>query len=200
MIEIDVTETNVSVSLPEQPAITISQSPETVSVALGITDHVFLSNIGENTHAQIDTYIQNLLIGGSMYNDNTDYTVNVLAMDTHYEVGGGMTGASLNQMTFQNSKELKCLVAGTYEIHWSMSAQTSANQEIEGGIMVNSATQPNGSAHTNNTAANRPSTISGHARISLSVNDVVKLCIANHSSTADIVVNHASVTARWVGV
>ena len=135
----------------------------------------------------------NNLIYGSMYANNITQSVTISATDTLYEVGGGMSGGTSNQITFQNSKELKCLVAGKYSFNYSISVQcASANQEAEGGVMINSTAQSNGTSHSDLITANSPQTLSGSGVITLAVNDVVKFCVANHTATNNLVVSHAS--------
>lgn len=144
-------------------------------------------------------YLNSMIFGG-MYADNISQSVTISATDTHYEVGGSISGGNTNHMTFQNSKELKILDAGTYLITYSISVQcANANQEIETSIMVNSTASARLSAHTNITTANQPRVLSGTNPISLTVNDVVKFCVANHTATNNIVVSHANMSIVRIG-
>lgn len=140
------------------------------------------------------------MVYGSMYGDNISQTVTVSAVDTYYEVGAGLTGGSCNQFTFQNNKELKCLVAGKYKVDYSLGVQTGvAGQEIESEVMINSTAQSNTSNHTEALTANRAISLSGTGIITLAVDDVVKLSVANHTATNNIIVNHANLTLLQVG-
>jgi len=140
---------------------------------------------------------------GSMYADNAGIAVVIAVADTFVEVGSGITGGLTNRMTFQNAKELKCLVAGTYLINWSLSALTSAvaNKECEGAVMINGTAQPNGSSHAEVSpgGSNRPETVSGTGIFTLAVNDLVSLAVSNHTDTTDFVVEHLSLTALQIG-
>jgi hypothetical protein len=138
---------------------------------------------------------------GSMYADNISQSVTISVADTPVQVGGGLTGGLTNNFTFQNSRELKCLVAGKYVVNWAMSVQSAtASQEIEGGIMVGGTAQPNGNSHTEtgNAGGSRPDTICGTAILNLAANDLVSLYVANHTAVHNIVVVHASLTIASV--
>jgi hypothetical protein len=137
---------------------------------------------------------------GSMKADNITETVVVSAVDTYYEIGGSLSDGGSNGFTFQNAKELKCLIAGKYKVDYSIAVYTaSANQEIESEVMINSTAQDNTSNHMNSMTANRPVSMSGTGILALAVNDVVKISLSNHTSTEDIVVQHANLTLVMVG-
>ena len=95
---------------------------------------------------------------GHMYGANISQTVVVSVEGAYYQVGAGLSGGLTNGFTFQNARELKCLVAGTYLLNWSMSVDqsTGSNQEIEGTYMVNGVQNLNGSAHGTSGSATHP--------------------------------------------
>lgn len=137
---------------------------------------------------------------GSLYGDNFNQTVTVLATDTYYEVGGGLSGGDENLMTFQNAKEIKVLKAGKYLVNYSMAVKTaSAGQEIEGEVMINGAPQDNTSNHAETMSANKAMGLGGTGILTLALNDVVSLSVSNHTATTDIVVEHANMTLLMIG-
>jgi hypothetical protein len=137
-----------------------------------------------------------LLTYGSLYGDEISQSVTISSAGTYYEVGGSLSDGGSNGMTAQNSKELKCLTAGKYMVHWSMSVNVgNANQEVAGAVMVNSTRQTNSTNHTQVPTANKPYSISGTAVVALAVNDLLKLCVTNHTATNAVVVEHANLTA-----
>lgn len=150
---------------------------------------------GDMTLNPAGNTIINNMVYGSMYGDNITQSVTISAVDTHYEVGGSMSGGTCNGFTFQNSKELKALVAGKYKVDYSISVTTaSANQEIETSVMINSTAQTVCTAHSENITANKPINLGGTGILTLAVNDVVKFCVANHTATNNVTVNHANIT------
>lgn len=130
---------------------------------------------------------------GSMYAHNISQSVTISAVDTHYEVGGSLTGGETNNVTFQNSKELLIIIAGTYSITYSISVQcASGNQEAEASVMVNSTASTRLSSHAVVSPANIPNVLAGTNPLVLAANDVVKLCVANHTATNNLIVTHAN--------
>lgn len=137
---------------------------------------------------------------GSMYGDNIAQTVTVSATDTYYEIGAGILGGSENLCTFQNSKEIKVSIAGKYLVTYSLAVNTaSANQEVESEVMVNGTAQSNTSNHTNLITANKPMGLVGTGILTLAVDDLVSLSVSNHTSTANIVVDHVNLTLMQIG-
>lgn len=133
------------------------------------------------------------VIMGTMYGHNMSQTVVVTNPDTYYQVGGGLSGGLCRNTTFQNSREILIAVAGDYWVVWQMSVTAgSPNEEVEGEVMINSTAQNNTSSHSNVSSANRPDTIDGNGALTLAVGDVVSLAVSNHTSGADIVVEHAN--------
>ena len=142
-------------------------------------------------------------IYGSMYADNVSQLVTIPGPDTFTQVPAGLTAGLCVGVTFQNNKELKITIAGTYWISWSMSpvAATSSNKECEGTIMINGNTQANFTAHSlvSPGGNNRPITFSGNNPIVLAVNDLISMAIKNHTDGADITIEHVTLTALRIG-
>lgn len=139
-------------------------------------------------------------IYGSMYANNISQSVTISATDTHYEVGGSMSGGNSNAVTFQNSKELLITVAGTYGIVYTISVQcASANQEAESSVMVNSTASVRLTSHAVVSPANTPNVLGGSNPISLAVGDVVKFCVSNHTTTNNLVISHANMFIWRIG-
>jgi hypothetical protein len=137
---------------------------------------------------------------GSMYADDITRSVVISSAGVYYEVGGSLSGGSVNGFTFQNNKELKCNVAGKYLVNWSISSQSaSANQYIEGAVMVNGTAQANTVNATQIGTANKDYTCGGTGIITLAVNDLVSLCMENETGTNNLTVTHANLTLHRVG-
>lgn len=160
---------------------------------------------GERQWLQVDTdgaasdVLINSLIYGSMYADDIAQAVVVAAAGTEYEVGGSLTGGSVNGFTFQNSKELLCTVAGNYLVNWSMSLSAGNNDHISGGVMINSTAQHNTENAAHTPGAGDQVGVAGTGVITLAVNDLVKLFVENESDTDDIEVNHANLALVRIG-
>jgi hypothetical protein len=142
---------------------------------------------------------------GEMYANNIGQVVTITVADVYVQVPAGLTGGLNNGFTFQNARELKCLVAGIYQIHWSMSMQATAQStEIEGAVLLNwsapNGAQVKGTAHAEVSigGVNRPETISGTLILALAVNDLISLGVSNHTDAADVNLQHASLTIRRI--
>ena len=137
---------------------------------------------------------------GEMYANNVTHTVDIVSADTYVEVDGDLTGGELNLCTFPDDHYVQVTKAGRYLVNWSMSIScASANQEIEGAVMVGGTASTKGTAHGNMITANSPITISGTLILDLAANAQLSLGLANHTGTTDVVLNHASMTATMVG-
>lgn len=155
-----------------------------------------------NTWTGTNTFNSNVFakfIYGSIEGDNVGQTVVITVADTYVEIGGGLSTGTLNGFTFQNAKELKATYAGKYLVNWSISGQTAsvANKEMEGSIMINGVqTNAGGTAHAEVSpgGSGRPETVSASGIITLAVNDLVSLCVSNHTDTTDFVIEHVSLT------
>jgi hypothetical protein len=139
---------------------------------------------------------------GSMYGDDISQAVVVVAANTSYEVGGSLLTSlcDTNAWTFQNSKELKCLVQGIYLITWSMTVScVSASQGISGCVMEDGVANVASTNHGFGESAAAPVSLSGSVIISVAVNGLISLAAANNTSTDDLVVQHANLTIIRVG-
>jgi len=137
---------------------------------------------------------------GSMYAVAGTITCAVANAGEWYYIGTGLSdGGSSNSVTFQNSKELKALVAGKYLVNWSATVQcATAGQNIMGGVMVNSSMQSSGASGAD-LAANTNGTLGGSCVVSLAVNDLVRIGISNQTAVNDVIVNHANLTIVQIG-
>jgi len=138
---------------------------------------------------------------GSMYATNASITITVAASDTAYEVTSGLTsGGQLDGISFGDSHYLETNYGGKFLIVWSMAIETgTANQDIEGGIMVNGTAIEIGTGHTSSATANKAHTIAGSLIQDLSANDQVSLYVRNQTLATDILVEHANLTLCRVG-
>jgi hypothetical protein len=137
-----------------------------------------------------------IISNGAMYADDITQAVTVSSANVYYEVPASMTGGHCSAaFTFQNSKELKCNIAGWYRVIWGMSITSATNNEnISGAVMVNSteAHSTEGSAQCINSS--KPVHVGGAGAVQLAVNDVVKLCVQNEDAAHNITVYHANMS------
>lgn len=131
---------------------------------------------------------------GAMYANDVSVTVTIAAPDTYVEVGSGLSAGLVNGFTFQSSKQLRCDVAGDYEVRYSMTVEpaSGANVHIEGGVMVNSTGDVKTANTTHCVNSTDEQSVSGGTIITLAVNDVVKLCVKEETGAIDVVVTHAN--------
>jgi len=133
---------------------------------------------------------------GSMYGDEISQAVAVAATDTFYNVAGSLSdGGSTDAFTFGSSYQLTCNIAGTYVVNWSMSCNVgAANQGIIGAVGIDGTYQANTTNHNFQTTASSDSSIGGSGILTIAVDEVVTLMVANHTATNNITVEHANVT------
>lgn len=130
---------------------------------------------------------------GEMYATNITQTVTVAASGTFYEVTGGFTGGTVLRTTFGGNHYLQVTDAGKYRIDWSMTIDSaSANDELEGGFMVNGTAQSNATAHSSVSAASEGEALAASGIVTLAANDQVSLCVRNMTGARDIVVEHGT--------
>lgn len=139
-------------------------------------------------------------IYGTLYGDDVARSVTIASAGVYYEVGGGLRGGACNGLKVQAGKEVLITMAGTYLVNWSMTAQcASANQYVEGAIMVNTAAREDTVSAAELPSANKKVSLGGTGLLALSVNDVVKLCVENETGTNAVVVDHANLSLVRVG-
>ena len=139
------------------------------------------------------------LSGGSMYNHDTPTIVTISATDTPIRIPSGFVQGRSKNATFQNAREFVVSKAGYYDIDWSISFTTvSANQEIEGFVMVNNAINIQATAHRRISTATDTGAMGGTCSILLAVNDVIALGVLNETSTSNIIIEHANMKLTQV--
>jgi hypothetical protein len=138
---------------------------------------------------------------GSMYNHDTPTTVTVTTPDVWYQVPSGFVVGVVNDMVFQNAREIKVNSKGFYQITWSISfaAAAGANKNVEGSVMINGVFSPPFTAHRFLSAFQDTGAMGGTGIISLNKDDLISLAIVNETGTNDIVVNHANMSVVQVG-
>jgi len=133
---------------------------------------------------------------GEMHNENNDFTVTITAAEVDTEITGNMTAGILRGVTFDGEHYLKILRPGKYNAVWSISLEAVAgvNLTFEAGVMVNGIRVSRGGAHAETPlgGTGRPMTLSATLILDLVFNDEVSLCIHNHTTDDDAVINHAS--------
>lgn len=136
---------------------------------------------------------------GGMYSyslGGSGVTVGVASADVFYLVDTGMSAMALALMEFQNSRELRVLYPGHYSVDWHMSLEcASANQELEGSLMISGSEQTESSAHIETVTANKPQSLGGTWGGYLGQDDLVQLSVLNHTAANDIIVDHVSL---WI--
>ena len=137
---------------------------------------------------------------GTMGQENIPTTVTIITAGVPVIVDG-MTGGETNNVTFQNSQELKVLKAGKYFISWSVSFNmvSGSGQEVEGTIGKNGTSQSIGSAHRKIGTGNDTGNMCGSTIMDLAINDLVTIMVANESTTVNVVIAHASFSLIQVG-
>jgi len=127
-------------------------------------------------------------------------TVPVAATDVFYQVGSGASFGVLYRVLFQNARELKVQIPGTYHVDWHMSIEcASANQEVEGALMLDGvAFTPLGS-HGEIATASRPVALGSTGLIALGVDSLVSLAVLNHTTVHDLIVDHLNLAIERVG-
>jgi hypothetical protein len=99
----------------------------------------------------------------------------------------------LHNVTFGGDHYLKPTLAGNYLIVWSLSADAGANDEVEGGYMVNGTAVEKGTAHSAPTAGKAMSMAASCIQ-NLLATDEVSLFVRNHTDGDNIVVEHGALT------
>ena len=131
--------------------------------------------------------------GGSMYNHDVPTTVIIPGVNTPTRIPSGFTQGRAKNVTFQNAREFVISKAGYYDIDWSISFDAaSANQEIEGFVMVNNIMNVEASAHRRISTATDTGAMSGVCSILLAVNDVLSLGVMNETSGSNIIIEHSN--------
>lgn len=133
---------------------------------------------------------------GEMYMYNGAISVTVSATNTWYKVASGFSGGVNKNFTFQSSSELKCTKAGTYTVQWSISPEiSSANQDTEYAVAVNGTAQTKTAAHLHFQNTNSELCAASGGILTLAVDDVLSLVLQNNTSTTNVTVQHANLTA-----
>ena len=138
---------------------------------------------------------------GSMYNHDVGTTVNIIAQNTPTQIPEGFTQGEVNLATFGNAREITVEKAGRYAITWQISFTTaSANQEIEGCVMVDGTADLTITAHRKIGTATDTGSMSATGILDLAASAVVSLAVTNESSaTVDVDIEHANLTLTMVG-
>lgn len=137
---------------------------------------------------------------GSMYIDDGAQAVTISVADTYYEIGGGFSDGGNDGFTLQNSKELKCLVAGKYKVDWAITIQNAnSDRTVAGGIMVNTTEQHNTENATRTKENGVDYAVGGSGIIDLAVDDVVKIMVNDYTGTGTLTVTHANMCLTQVG-
>ena len=138
---------------------------------------------------------------GSMYATDASILVVIGGTSVYVPITIGLSSGGTYQMTFQNASELVCdTYPGIYEVHYSISVQTSASsRKLKSAIIINAnSIQVNTESSNFQPAANQPVTLSGNGFITLAVNDIVRIGVANITAVNDILVKDVTLTLRYI--
>ncbi|MBU6501181.1 MAG: hypothetical protein KGI72_05140 [Patescibacteria group bacterium] len=128
-------------------------------------------------------YVYNLGTGGT--------TVTITLQDTYYQIGSGITQGVVKNFTFQNARELKASVAGTYLITFTIVVEcATAAQTMEAAVMVNGTANTTIAGHSNVSTATKPVTMGATGFLTLAVGDLVSMSVLNHSGANNITIDH----------
>jgi hypothetical protein len=154
----------------------------------------------------LDPYLRKIIrttapgiVYGGMSADDANVLTVVAAADVYYGINSGFTAMALNGMTFESASKLRCEVAGTYVINWSMSIYAGNNDHIEGTFMVNGVADEAGSNAAHTPGPGDEVGGGGAALVALAVGDLVQLCVENEADADDITMTHATMTVMMVG-
>lgn len=138
---------------------------------------------------------------GSMYNHDGGTTVNIIALSTPTQVPSGFLQGEVNLATFGNAREITVTKAGQYKTPWQISFTTAtANQEIEGGVMVDGVADLTITAHRRIGTATDTGSMGATGILDLDAGAVVSLWVMNESSsTVDVNIEHANLALVMVG-
>jgi hypothetical protein len=138
---------------------------------------------------------------GSMYNHDDTTTVDIVALNTPTQIPSGFSQGEVNETAFGNAREITVAKAGRYAITWQMSFTTaSANQEIEGCVMIGGVADTTITAHRRISTATDTGSMSATGILDLAASAVISLAVTNEtSSSVDVNIEHANMTVRMVG-
>ena len=136
---------------------------------------------------------------GDMYTYNGSQVVTIAVIDTFVQIPGGISAGQTRGFTFQSAKQLQCNVAGKYLVNWSLAIHMgSNNQEVEGCVMVNGAAQTPTACHTEVINSAKPAAMSGTGILTLAVNDLLQMAVANHTATNNVTIDHLTLSALQI--
>ena len=137
---------------------------------------------------------------GSMYNHDTPTVVTIGVAGTAVRIPSGFLVGQVNATTFDSAREITVTKAGRYLITWSISFTAgAANQEVEGGIMIDNTFNTQATAHRKITTASDTGAMGGTCILDLAVDAVVALGIINETSTNTVTVQHSNMSLIMVG-
>lgn len=128
---------------------------------------------------------------GHMYGTNISVAINIVTQDVPVAIPSGLAAENLNNLTFQNAREMVIISAGLYFITWAMAVvKSGVAVEIEGGLMKDGVLQSTTTSHGEIAVSNKPIVLTGSCICLLAAGAVMTLCLANHTNTDDLVLEH----------
>jgi hypothetical protein len=134
---------------------------------------------------------------GNFNANNVAIAVVITIVDTFVKIGSGMSAGLLLNVSFQNASELVIQTAGKYLIEAQVSCTSATTaEEVELCVQVDGTPNLTATAHTETSigAVTRPAVICVNGIFNLTANQVLSLALSNHSTTADLQVQHANLT------
>ncbi len=145
------------------------------------------------------------LVYGHVFTNNEPIDVSMALVDVWYELVGSTAWnvGQLNLCTFSDPR-VTVLVAGRYEIAWSLSTNYSstpgAKQQLEYGIMVDGVIQVEGAAHRTLSNTSDTGSACSSAIIDLPANSAISLASKNETSGGKTIsVQHGNFTIKQIG-
>lgn len=136
---------------------------------------------------------------GHAYGSSISQSVTIPFASTFVEVSAGLTGGLTNNFTFMNNHQLQCNSAGTYKVSFSMSVMSgTANEILEGAIMVNGTALLLATSDTEASVANHPGCVSASCIVTLANNDLVSLAVMNQTAAHNITLTQASLVVSTI--
>jgi len=151
------------------------------------------------TYNEMDTnftYLETLATPyyGSMWGDDSNISIGITQSELLVPIPSGLTAGICSGFTFQNSKELKCLNAGTYVVNWAASIKSATNFTIEGFVVIDGVEQMNSSNAVNLKENNVEYHISGTGIYNLTANKLVSLGFESEAGTGTLIITHCNMT------
>jgi hypothetical protein len=163
----------------------------------------YIDYLGNFVTNNIDFISGGMTFGGFYMEDGTD-TTTLTTQNTYYPIIATFTGMAENNMTFQNSYEVKVLTAGKYLVNWSISGSVNNSDQTIEGIVLDGVSGTTPQYMTANVTRFKENgiiyTLGGTGILSCAKGDLIRLGLENEGANGTIVtINHANLTILKIG-